>query len=309
MAEAISESRTQALLFAALAPDGSNFLEWDNDMMTYLMAEELADALYAASGLAMPVSHRYQALVIIRRHLHPTLRKQYLQVDTPWVLWAQLQERFNYDQQLFLPQARMEWSNLRVLDFPDLQSFNTELHRITSQLRLCGEIVTDAELIDKTLSTFPPATAILAQQYRNMHFPRHAELMSYLFVAERQQQMLLKNAESRPAREVHVTESPPSVPPKSGSVPTPTPAPPAPTITPEVNSTEAAKRNPTSGRGRGRGRGRGGNSGRGGYSHYGGRSDRYSDSRDRDYDNDRRYYNDHRPYHRPSNSRRHSPTR
>lgn len=155
----------------------------------------------------------------------------------------------------------MEWSNLRVLDFPDLQSFNTELHRITSQLRLCGEIVTDAELIDKTLSTFPPATAILSQQYRNMHFPRHAELMSYLFVAERQQQMLLKNAESRPAREVHVTESSPSVPPKSGSVPTPTPTPPAPAITPEVNSTEAAKRNPTSGRGRGRGRGRGGNSG------------------------------------------------
>lgn len=84
MAEAISESRTQALVFTALAPDGNNFLEWDNDMTTYLMAEELADALYAASGLAMPVSHCYQALVIIRRHLHPTLRKQYLQVDTPW---------------------------------------------------------------------------------------------------------------------------------------------------------------------------------------------------------------------------------
>lgn len=61
----------------------------------------------------------------------------------------------------------------------------------------------ESDLIDKTLSTFPPACAILAQQYRNMKFTQHSKLMSYLFLAEKQQQMLLKNAEARPAKEVH----------------------------------------------------------------------------------------------------------
>jgi hypothetical protein len=59
------------------------------------------------------------------------------------------------------------------------------------------------KLIDKTLSTFSPATVILAQQYRNMRFAKHSELMSHLLLAEKHQHILLKNAEARPPREIH----------------------------------------------------------------------------------------------------------
>ena len=128
-----------------------------------------------------------------------------MQVEDPAELWSLLHSRFNHQQTLFLPQARTDWINLRVMDFTDFASFNSEMHRITAQLRLCGETLTDAELIEKTLSTFPPATAILSQQYRNMKFKRHANLMAHLLLAEKHHQLLLRNAESRPTREVHNT--------------------------------------------------------------------------------------------------------
>ena len=58
-------------------------------------------------------------------------------------------------------------------------------------------------MIDKTLSTFPPPCAILAQQYHNIKFTKHYELMFYLLCAEKQQKLLLNNARLRPAKEIH----------------------------------------------------------------------------------------------------------
>jgi hypothetical protein len=84
--------------------------------------------------------------------------------------------------------------NLRVLDFPNSHTYDLELRRIVALLRICNERVTDSDMIDKTFSTFPPAYAILSQQYRNMRFTKHAELMRYFMLAEKQQQMLLKTA-------------------------------------------------------------------------------------------------------------------
>ena len=53
-------------------------------------------------------------------------------------------------------------------------------------------------MIEKILSTFHAANIILAQQYRNMRFTKYSDLMSMLLLAEKHNELLLKNHGERP---------------------------------------------------------------------------------------------------------------
>ena len=162
-------SRLQPLVFPPLEVTGSNYLEWAVDAKTFWIAEELDDAIQPTpqgpTAPGLPASVLAKALQALRRHLDTSLHREYIQVEHSAELWAQLQARFLHEKTIFLPQARHDWMSLRVMDFPDISSFNFELHRIVAQLSLCGEVVSDPELITKTLSTFPVVAAVLAQQY------------------------------------------------------------------------------------------------------------------------------------------------
>ena len=108
------------------------------------------------------------------------------------------QNRFNHQQTVILPKARYDWIHLRVQDYPIIAEYNTEMYKITSQLSLCGEPIDDAQQIKKTPSTFHAANIILAQQYRNMRFTKYSDLMSMLLLAEKHNELLLKNHGERP---------------------------------------------------------------------------------------------------------------
>lgn len=152
------ESRLQALSFTPLNSNGSNFLEWVNDAKVVLAADDLSKTLEPEGEEEIGQVYKPQALLTLRRHLDQSLRLQYITLMDPEKLWN---ARFDHQQSLFLPQAHSDWINLWVLDCPNFVSFNSELYRIMAQLKLCGESVTKSELIEKTLSIFPPATAIL----------------------------------------------------------------------------------------------------------------------------------------------------
>lgn len=72
------------------------------------------------------------------------------------------------------------------------------MFKIISQLKLCGENITDHDMLEKIFSTFPASSMLLQQQYREMRFKKYSELIAHLLFAEQHNDLLMKNHESRP---------------------------------------------------------------------------------------------------------------
>ncbi|XP_015057734.1 uncharacterized protein LOC107004028 [Solanum pennellii] len=127
--------------------------------------------------------NRAKAMIFLRHHLDEGLKMEYLTVKDPLVV---------------LPQARYDWIHLRLQDFKSISEYKSSMFKIISQLKLCGENITDHDMLEKTFSTFPASSMLLQQQYREMEFKKYFELISHLFVAEQHNDLLMKNHESRP---------------------------------------------------------------------------------------------------------------
>ncbi|XP_027152210.1 uncharacterized protein LOC113752288 [Coffea eugenioides] len=210
---------------------------------------------------------RAKAMIFLRRHLDEGLKVEYLTVKDPLVLWQDLKERYDHLKLVVLPKARYDWLHLRLQDFKSVNEYNSAMFRITSQLSLCGEKVTDENMLEKTFSTFHVSNMLLQQQYREKGFKKYSELIACLLLAEQNNELLLKNHESRP----------------TGASPFP-----------EANAIQFQNSSRGRGRGRrgGRGRGRGRSRGRGrdrsrfmsreNYHH--GKQQNISQERENDYD-------------------------
>jgi hypothetical protein len=175
--------------------------------------------------------NRAKAMIFIRHHLHEELKTEYLTVKDPLILWNNLKERYEHQKTVILPKARYDWMHLRLQDFKSVSEYNSALFKISSQLKLCGEKITDEDMLEKTYTTFHASNVLLQQQYRERKFTKYSELISCLLVAEQNNELLLKNHQSRP----------------TGSTPFP-----------EVNETSYDNYRGYNGRGRGHGRKRGG---------------------------------------------------
>ena len=78
-----------------------------------------------------------------------------------------------------------------------MTKYNSDLHRIVSQLKLCKQNITYTKLIEKTLSTFHASNLVLQQQYMVKNYATHSELIFALLVAEKHNQLLMKNHNAR----------------------------------------------------------------------------------------------------------------
>ncbi|KAL5743334.1 hypothetical protein ACOSP7_002212 [Xanthoceras sorbifolium] len=217
-------SNLKNLQFFALDISGNNYLSWILDAEMHLQAMNLQDTVKEENETSL--QDKAKAIIFLRHHLHENLKVQYLTVKDPLILWKNLKDRYDHQRDVFLPKARYDWIHLRLQDFKTVTEYNSALFKITSQLKLCGETVTEHDMLEKTFSTFHASNVLLQQQYRERRFQKYSELISCLLVAEQNNELLMKNHELRP----------------TGS-----------STFPEVN----ANRYKSNGRGRGHGRGHG----------------------------------------------------
>ncbi|KAL0396682.1 UNVERIFIED_CONTAM: hypothetical protein Scaly_0116600 [Sesamum calycinum] len=213
--------------FIALDVSGTNYLSWVLDAELHLASNKLGETV--KENTTASEQDCAKAMILLRHHLHESLKSQYLTVKSPFQLWKSLKDRFDHQKTVILPRARYEWIQLRLQDFKTIAEYNSEMFRIVSKLRLCGEDVTDEQMLEKTFSTFHASNLVLQQQYRE----------------QENNQLLLNNHHTRP----------------TGSKPLPENS----AALPEANATSSRK---GSGRyhgspqghsyGRGRGRGHGG---------------------------------------------------
>ncbi|XP_020258626.1 uncharacterized protein LOC109835039 [Asparagus officinalis] len=76
-----------------------------------------------------------------------------------------------------------------------------------SMLKLYKQNIIETELIEKTLSTFHASNLIFQQQYRTKNYSKHSELISVLLVAEKHNQLLMRNYNARPVGSQAVPEA------------------------------------------------------------------------------------------------------
>ena len=97
--------------------------------------------------------------------------------------------------------------HLRLQDFKSISDYNSALFKISSQLKLCEEKVIEENVLEKTFTTFHASNVLLQQQYRECHFTKYSKLISCLLVVEQNNELLLKNHQSRLIGSVSLPEA------------------------------------------------------------------------------------------------------
>ncbi|CAN6578560.1 unnamed protein product [Malus baccata var. baccata] len=111
------------------------------DTKIHLEAGNLGDTIREDNSSSS--QDRAKAMIFIRRNLDKGLKSEYLTVEDLLALWNALRNRYNHQTTVILSRARYEWTHLRIQDL-----------KITSQIKLCGDTITEEDMLEKTFSTF-----------------------------------------------------------------------------------------------------------------------------------------------------------
>ncbi|KAG5461342.1 MAG: reverse transcriptase (RNA-dependent DNA polymerase)-domain-containing protein [Olpidium bornovanus] len=144
-----SQPRLQNLAFLPLASDGHNYLVWCLNAKSELYAAGAAAAVNMggkaeAAAASAPTQTKWKALILLRRHLDTALQAQYLEVEDPNKLWAELKSRFDHQQTVFLPRARHDWTHLRITEEERLKKHSQRSNQVTPPALLSCRVAAKA---------------------------------------------------------------------------------------------------------------------------------------------------------------------
>jgi hypothetical protein len=93
--------------FEELALDGHNYPTWALDIKISLASKNILSVLLPPNERVDPLhdAYKYNALYIIRHHLHPDLKEKYVMEEEPNVLWLSLKNRYEQQKAVILPEA------------------------------------------------------------------------------------------------------------------------------------------------------------------------------------------------------------
>ncbi|XP_009630496.1 uncharacterized protein [Nicotiana tomentosiformis] len=198
-------SNLSKLEFMALDISWNNYLTWVLDAEIHLDARGLGDIIKEENEVS---SHdKAKAMIFLRHHLDEGLKSEYLTLKDPFQLWTSLKERYDHLKATLLPRTRREWMHLRLQDYKTISEYNSAVYRIIFELKLCGKLMNDEDMLEKTLSTFRASNMVLYQQYREKGFKKYSELISFLLVAEQHNALLMKNHEAHPTGSAPFSEA------------------------------------------------------------------------------------------------------
>ncbi|CAM8922298.1 unnamed protein product [Rhodiola kirilowii] len=203
-------SNLAKLEFSPLDISGKNYMPWTIDIETHLDSMDFPETII--EGNTSSKVDKAKSLIFLRRHLNENLKNEYLTMKDPSDLWKNLKDRFDHQRDVMLPLYRDKWAALQFQYFVKVSQYNSEMIKIVSHSKFCGDKIIDAEMKEKNLSTFHASNVTLHQQYRVRGFQKYHELIGTLLVAERNNELLIKNHQSRPTgskifSEVHFINS------------------------------------------------------------------------------------------------------
>jgi hypothetical protein len=144
--------------------------------------------------------NKVKTMIFLCRHLHEELKIEYITIKDPLILWKNLKDKYDHQKTVILLKAHYDWIHLQLLDFKSVSKYNSAMFNISSKWKLCGDNITNDNMLEKKIfSTFHASNMLLQQQYREWGFKKYFELISCLLMAEQNNKLLMKNHESRPS--------------------------------------------------------------------------------------------------------------
>ncbi|XP_024006458.1 uncharacterized protein LOC112082971 [Eutrema salsugineum] len=189
-------SNLAKLEIPALDVSGKNYMSWAVGAKIHLRGNGLLDTIDKLETTSD--EKKAKAMIFLLHHIDNSLKEEYITKEDPADLLQSLKDRFDHQKYVILSKAKHEWLNLRFQDYKSVGEYNSAMFRNTSRMVLCGQEVSDFNMIEKTLQTFHSGNIILQQQYRTKGYTTYSELMQVILVGEQNNQLVMLNHQTHP---------------------------------------------------------------------------------------------------------------